>query len=68
MGPPTPLLWPGDPLRARPESYLPDVADRAARDAAALDRAGPGRRIDTAGRTVADSVDRILAATGWPPS
>lgn len=51
---------PGDPLRGQSASYLRQVAARAVADADALDRAGLGTfRVDTDGRTVAESADLI---------
>ena len=58
---------PGDPLRGRPIEYLGQVADQAAADTEALERAKVGTvRIDTDGRTVTEAADLIAAATGWP--
>jgi hypothetical protein len=55
---------PGDPLRGQPADYLRQVADQAAADARALDHAGLGDfRIDTDGRTVAESAELIAAMT-----
>jgi predicted ABC-type ATPase len=55
---------PGDPLRGQPAEYLRRVADQAIADADALDRAGIGTfRVDTDGRTVAESVEAIAAMT-----
>jgi len=46
---------PGDPLRGRPAAHLRQIADRAAAEAEALDRAGLGDvRVDTDGRPVAE--------------
>jgi broad-specificity NMP kinase len=53
---------PGDPLRGQSAEYLRRVADQAVADAPALDRAEVGTfRIDTDGRTVAESADLIAA-------
>ena len=58
---------PGDPLRGRPASYLARVAERAAADAQALDRAQLSAvRIDTGGHTAAQAADLIASAAGWP--
>jgi adenylylsulfate kinase-like enzyme len=51
---------PGDPLRGRSTAGLRQIADVAARDAAALDRAGIGRRVDTGGRDVDELADLIV--------
>jgi predicted ABC-type ATPase len=53
---------PGDPLRGQSAEYLRQVADQAVADATALDRAIVGTfRIDTDGRTVAESADLMAA-------
>lgn len=53
---------PGDPLCGQSAEYLRQAADQAAADATALDRAGLETfRIDTDGRTVAESADLITA-------
>jgi adenylylsulfate kinase-like enzyme len=58
---------PGDPLRGQPPGFLARVAERAAADAQALDRAGLGAiRIDTGGHTAAEAADLIAAAARWP--
>jgi len=58
---------PGDPLKGQPAAYLSAVAERAAADAAALDRAAVGDlRVDTDHRTVEEIADAIVARTGWP--
>jgi hypothetical protein len=58
---------PGDPLRGRPAAYLSQVAEQAAADAQALDRASlDAIRIDTDGHTAAQAADLIAAAAGWP--
>jgi hypothetical protein len=62
---------PGDPLLGRPAGELRRVAERAAREADALDRAGTGDRIDTDGHTVEQVADAIAARAGWlgaPPT
>ena len=60
---------PGDPLRGQPASYLSQVAEQAAADNQALDRAHlDAIRIDTDGRTAAEAADLTTAATGWPAS
>jgi hypothetical protein len=51
---------PGDPLVGRPVPYLLRVADRAARDAAAQDRAGLAHRVDTDGRTAAEVAEAVV--------
>ena len=57
---------PGDPLRGQPEEMLRAVAARAAEEAAALDRSGPGGvAIDTDGLTVDEAADLIAQAAGW---
>lgn len=58
---------PGDPLRGQPESYLSLVAEQAATDARALDRAPlDALRIDTTGCTVGQAAGLAAAAAGWP--
>jgi hypothetical protein len=58
---------PGDPLRGQSPSYLSRVAERAAADAEALDRAGlDATRIDTDGHTAAQAAGLIAAAARWP--
>lgn len=57
---------PGDPLVGRSTTYLLRIADRAAADAAALERAGIGLRIDTDGHSVEEAVDAILTRSRWP--
>lgn len=53
---------PGDPLRGQPAGYLRQVAGQAIASAEALDRAGAGAvRIDTDGRTIAESAALIAA-------
>jgi hypothetical protein len=59
---------PGDPLAGQPTARLLEIADRAATDADALERAALGLRIDTDGHTIEQSVDEIVAKTGWPQS
>jgi len=50
---------PGGPLKERSEAYLRTVADEAAADSAALERAAFGDlRVDTNGRTAAESPTR----------
>jgi adenylylsulfate kinase-like enzyme len=51
---------PGDPLVGRPVPDLLRVAARAARDAAAQDRAGLGHRVDTDGRTAAEVAEAVV--------
>ena len=59
---------PGDPLPGRPTADLLRIADRAAADADALERAAVGTvRVDTDGRTVEEAADVVAARTGWPP-
>jgi len=56
------LSWPqpGDPLIGQPEAHLRLVAERAAADAEALDRAGLGElRVDTDGLSVSEAADLI---------
>jgi adenylylsulfate kinase-like enzyme len=58
------LGWPqpGDPLAGQPEAHLRLVAKRAAADAEALERSGPGDlRIDTDGLSVSEAADLITA-------
>lgn len=58
---------PGDRLIGQSAAYLGWVADQAAVDAAALDRAAVGDvRIDTDGRSVDETADLIAAELGWP--
>jgi hypothetical protein len=58
---------PGDPLRGQPAGYLSRVAEQAAADAQALDRAHlDAIRIDTDGHTAGEAADLTAAATGWP--
>jgi hypothetical protein len=57
------LGWPepGDPLLGQPEGHLRQVAERAAADADALDRAGLGDfRIDTDGLSIGEAADLII--------
>jgi hypothetical protein len=56
---------PGDPLRGRPAAELLGVADRAARHAEALDRAGAGHRVDTDGRAPDEVTDLIVRRLRW---
>ncbi|MEO3753848.1 hypothetical protein [Streptomyces sp. B6B3] len=57
---------PGDPLLGRPTADLRRVAELAAADAAALDRAALGDlRVETDARTVEETAEAILAAAGW---
>ena len=58
-------LQPGDPLTGQPAAYLRRVADQAAIDADALERAAIGLRIDTDGRTVAELADAVLSRSEW---
>jgi adenylylsulfate kinase-like enzyme len=53
---------PGDQLRGRPAGELEEIA----RHAAALDQKGPGKPLDTSGRTPEESADLLAEATGWP--
>jgi hypothetical protein len=58
---------PGDPLRGQPAGYLSQVAEQAAADAEALDRAHlDAIRIDTDGHTAGEAADLTAAATRWP--
>ncbi|MGN6793893.1 MAG: hypothetical protein ACTHJW_16015 [Streptosporangiaceae bacterium] len=58
---------PGDPLLGQPAEYLHRVANRAVANAGALERADVGTiRLDTDGRTVAETVNLIAAAANWP--
>jgi adenylylsulfate kinase-like enzyme len=57
---------PGDPLAGQPTVHLLRIADQAARQADALERAGIGHRIDTSGRTVDEVADMVLTQTAWP--
>ncbi|RKN35166.1 AAA family ATPase [Streptomyces hoynatensis] len=65
---------PGDELRGRDPETLRRHADRAAREAAALDRAGlPWTTVDATHGTPAEVAARVLTATGdttgdWPRS
>jgi adenylylsulfate kinase-like enzyme len=57
---------PGDPLIGQSTAHLRRIADEAAADADALERAAIGAwRIDTDGRTVEEAADLIIAQTGW---
>ncbi|MCW3814365.1 AAA family ATPase [Micromonospora sp. DR5-3] len=56
---------PGDPLVGKPAAHLLSVADQAAHEAEALERAAIGHRIDTDGRTIAELTDMVVARTGW---
>ncbi len=57
---------PGDPLLGQPAQVLREVAARAAEQAAALDRSGPGGvAVDTDGLTVEEAADEIAQAVGW---
>jgi adenylylsulfate kinase-like enzyme len=58
---------PGDPLVGQSPACLHRIAERAACDAAELERAGVGiLRIDTGKRTAAAAADLAAAQTGWP--
>lgn len=58
---------PGDPLKGQTTTHLLRIADKAAADADALERAAIGDlRIDTDGRTVEEVADVILTQAGWP--
>lgn len=50
---------PGDPLVGRSVAYLLRVADQAADEAEALERARIGHRIDTDGRTIDEITDAV---------
>jgi adenylylsulfate kinase-like enzyme len=57
---------PGDPLLGKPAETLRAVAKRAAEDAAALDRYGPGGvAIDTDGLTAEEAAEQVARAFGW---
>ncbi|MEU1664543.1 hypothetical protein ABZ547_13170 [Streptomyces sparsogenes] len=62
---------PGDPLRGRPAERLLQAADAAVADAAALERAALGIRVDTDGRTAEEAVKEVVEAVAarapWPP-
>ena len=62
------FVQPGDPLRGRKVDHLLEVADGAAREAEALERAALGLRIDTDGRTINDITDDLVDRSGWPTS
>ncbi|WP_199509990.1 hypothetical protein [Nucisporomicrobium flavum] len=51
---------PGDPLIGRPVSHLRRIAGEAVLEAQALERAGPGFRVDTGGRSVDEVVALVL--------
>ncbi|MER6144766.1 hypothetical protein ABT174_32835 [Streptomyces sparsogenes] len=53
---------PGDPLRGRPAERLLQAADAAVTDAAALERAALGIRVDTDGRTVEEVAEEVVEA------
>ncbi|MFB9566601.1 AAA family ATPase [Saccharopolyspora hordei] len=58
---------PGDPLPGLAAAQLHRVAEDAAAQAQALERAELGDvRVDTSARTVDQVVDEVLARTGWP--
>jgi adenylylsulfate kinase-like enzyme len=58
---------PGDPLKGQPAAALAAVAERAATDADALERAAVGDlRVDTDAFTVGEVADAIVGQTGWP--
>ena len=57
---------PGDPLVGQPATHLLRIADQAASDADALERAAIGHGIDTDGRTIEEIVDMIVTRTAWP--
>lgn len=57
---------PGDPLSGQSTAFLHEVAVRAAAQAAALDSAGLGVRIETDGLSVADVADLVISTTCWP--
>ncbi len=57
---------PGDPLVGQSPGQLRWVAEKAARDAAELDRAAIGDLcIDTDGRSVSAVADLVVSRTGW---
>ena len=56
---------PGDPLTGQPAASLLRVADQAAMQADALERAAIGLRIDTDGRAVAELADAVVARSEW---
>ncbi|MFK4183688.1 hypothetical protein ACI2L4_06665 [Streptomyces sparsogenes] len=53
---------PGDPLRGRPAERLLQAADAAVAEAAALERAALGIRVDTDGRTVEEVAEEVVEA------
>ncbi|MGY0058531.1 hypothetical protein ACWY4P_18595 [Streptomyces sp. LZ34] len=56
---------PGDPLKGQPTARLLRIAEAAAADAAALERASLGDLcVDTDGRTVEEVADAVAAASG----
>jgi hypothetical protein len=58
---------PGDPLLAQSTERLLRIADQAAAQAGALERASIGAvSVDTDRRTVEEVADVIVAQTGWP--
>lgn len=56
---------PGDPLIGKPAAHLRRVAEHAAHEAEALERAAIGHRIDTDGRSVAEITDLVIARSEW---
>lgn len=57
---------PGDPLVGQPPDQLRWVAEKAAHDAAELDRASVGDLcIDTDGHSVSAVADLVVSRTGW---
>jgi hypothetical protein len=57
---------PGDPVIGQSTAHLRRIADKAAADADALERAAIGaRRIDTDGRSVEEAVDLVITQSGW---
>jgi adenylylsulfate kinase-like enzyme len=57
---------PGDPLVGQPATHLLRIADQAAHDADALERAAIGHRIDTNRRSVEEVADMVVTQTAWP--
>ena len=57
---------PGDPLKGRSTQYLEHVARDAALDAEKVGGGAIPLGVDTDGLSVDESVDSVMAVTGWP--
>jgi adenylylsulfate kinase-like enzyme len=59
---------PGDPLRDQSPDDLLRVAERAVRESRALDQVMLGMRIDTDASSAAQTAQRVLDESNWPPT